>query len=163
MLIETIASQNYFRPESLHVVKHGGVVIGFNCSRAFLFGRGINMTIFYLLTSPSGKQYVGITSQSFHTRWKDHIYHANKGGTAIINKVFRKYGHENIKHEIIRKEAQITDIKEIYKLESYYIHKFNTLMPNGYNMVDGGGGREPGTKMGPEMCAKMKKNKNKIL
>lgn len=40
MLVDSITNNNLnLKPESLHIVRYEGVVIDFNCSRAFLFGR----------------------------------------------------------------------------------------------------------------------------
>ena len=49
----------------------------------------------------------------------------------------RKYGIENFSYEILEEFEQY-DQEKLNKLECYYIKKFNSLKPNGYNMVPGG-------------------------
>lgn len=112
--------------------------------------------LIYLLTSPNNKQYVGITSQPFQKRWKNHIYWAKQGSSTCMAKAIRKYGEKSFIFKEIIKVEKTSKIKET---ESYYIHKYNTLAPNGYNMSDGGGGNWKGNKHSLETRAKMRKNK----
>ena len=48
----------------------------------------------------------------------------------------RKYGLENFKYEILVKG--IDDVDVLNGLETYYIQKLNSLIPNGYNIELGG-------------------------
>lgn len=112
------------------------------------------MILFYLITSPSGKQYVGITSQPFRHRWKIHIECAKRQATTCMGKAIRKYGAENFAFKKIIEVRRTTKIKE---MESHFIHKYNTLAPNGYNMVDGGGGNWKGMKFSAERIARHKR------
>ena len=54
----------------------------------------------------------------------------------MLHRAFRKYGFENFNYEILSKD--IDDIDLLNKLEIFYITKFNTKAPNGYNVEDGG-------------------------
>lgn len=48
----------------------------------------------------------------------------------------RKYGFENFDYEILAN--YIEDIDLLNTLEIYYIHLFNSIVPNGYNVEIGG-------------------------
>jgi len=54
----------------------------------------------------------------------------------LLHRAFRKYGFENFDYEILSKD--IDDIDLLNKLEIFYITKFNTKAPNGYNVESGG-------------------------
>ena len=95
----------------------------------------------YKLTSPSGKHYIGQT-----TNLKDRkrcLYNPNKyySGHRLDNAI-KKYGIENFKYEII---IQIIDSNKIRlreklnELEIFYIEKYNSYK-EGYNMTLGGSG-----------------------
>lgn len=87
----------------------------------------------YKHTSPSGKVYIGITSQNPLKRWQNGNHYNNqlKFYRAII-----KYGWGNIKHEILceglnKEEAEAMEIKLI----AYY---HSTDDKYGYNICEGG-------------------------
>ena len=54
--------------------------------------------VVYKHTSPSGKVYIGITGQDIHRRWRNN----GEGyrGQLFYNAI-KKYGWENISHEIL--------------------------------------------------------------
>ena len=54
-----------------------------------------------------------------------------------IYKAFREFGINNFSYEILE-QFEDFDLEKINNLECYYINKFNSLKPNGYNMVPGG-------------------------
>lgn len=68
-------------------------------------------------------------------RHKEHLYGRKNGVDTYFDKALKKYGEENFIFEIID-EANTT--KEIDKLEKYYIEQFNSLKPNGYNILKSG-------------------------
>jgi group I intron endonuclease len=78
------------------------------------------------------KMYVGITKDT-KTRWKHHAYPSSK--CRYIRNALLCYGVDNAKFEIIERDVSIEDIDA---REQYYIEKFNTLAPNGYNLTSGG-------------------------
>ena len=88
--------------------------------------------IVYRHISPSGKSYIGITSQSLKNRWKNgHGYSSNtKIGQAII-----KYGWDNIQHEIL--ETNINSLEKAKEREIYWIDFYDSYK-NGYNSTMGG-------------------------
>jgi group I intron endonuclease len=71
-------------------------------------------------------------------RFKDHISEAinntKKNQCVYLNNAIRKYGTEKFKVELIEK----CDISNLDKREQYYIAKYNTLYPKGYNLTLGG-------------------------
>lgn len=98
----------------------------------------------YVLTSPSGNQYVGQTVKvlssgkkwGYLARWKAHVNEAkhHKDCSRLLNRAIRKYGHESFKVEKIC-ECKIELLND---LEVKYIEEYNTLSPNGYNLTTGG-------------------------
>lgn len=91
----------------------------------------------YKLTSPSGKEYIGQTIQPFKKRWNSHIGRAlnndEKGCTALYTAI-RKYGPENFKTEILL----YCNPEHLDMYEQKFINMYNTMYPNGYNLVTGG-------------------------
>lgn len=71
-------------------------------------------------------------------RFKDHISEAinntKKNQCTYLNNAIRKYGKDNFIVELLEIcEVQFSDNKEIY-----YIDKYNSIYPNGYNLTKGG-------------------------
>lgn len=86
----------------------------------------------YLLTSPSGKHYVGQTSQPIEKRWK---HGTGYKSCVALNKAIQKYGWENFTHEIL---AVCDTGEEADELEKKFIQEYNCIVPNGYNIDRGG-------------------------
>lgn len=84
------------------------------------------------------KKYIGITVQTLKNRFNAHISNANKGDERYLCRAIRKYGSSNFKIELIDNTSK--NYKELLEKETYYISKFNTFAPNGYNMTKGGEG-----------------------
>ena len=90
--------------------------------------------IYKITNTINDKIYVGQTS-SPKDRWKQHRCKANKGtdiGKSAIHDAMRKMGIENFRMEII---GWYEDYNE---KEKYFISLFNSLVPNGYNLMAGG-------------------------
>lgn len=92
----------------------------------------MNQYIIYMYTSPSGKRYIGQT-KNFKNRERQHKYSGSKC-SAFANAI-KKYGYANLKLEIL--EVSLT-IEEANIKEEYYIDKYSSLAPNGYNLQTGG-------------------------
>ena len=88
----------------------------------------------YKHTSPSGKVYIGITSQTPEKRWLNGKgYSANE----YFSRAICKYGWNNFKHEILvaglaKEEAEAMEIELIAQYDS-------TNRAKGYNLSLGGG------------------------
>lgn len=91
----------------------------------------------YKHTTPSGKVYIGITKQKPSRRWRNgEGYKSPDGDETPFYKAIKKYGWENIKHEII---ADGLSKEEACKLEIEKIHEFKSQSREfGYNVLKGG-------------------------
>lgn len=74
------------------------------------------------------KIYIG-QSTHIEIRWQEHCRPFAK---SLIGKAIQKYGKENFSFEILE---EVFDLSELNNLESKYIHQFNSLSPNGYNLI----------------------------
>jgi len=92
--------------------------------------------VIYLLTSPSGKQYVG-QSWDYETRMVQYSRGGRKEQRVLQNAI-RKYGWENFTATIIMQGIQTQDALD--KTEDAFILLLDTLAPNGYNLRRGGRG-----------------------
>src|ERR1700744_6396791 len=91
----------------------------------------------YVLTSPSGKSYVGQTTRTPEKRWKQHVCaSANVDNSHPLYEAIRKYGWENFDKEIF---AECDSREELDREERYFIKNMDSLAPNGYNLNTGGG------------------------
>lgn len=94
------------------------------------------MGYIYLVTNTiTKKQYIGQTVQKdINSRWKQHKSLSPKLIGRYLLDSYKKYGISNFKFQIVC----ICFDEDIDYLEKYYIQKFNTLAPNGYNLTSGG-------------------------
>lgn len=86
----------------------------------------------YKHTSPSGKIYIGITSQNINERWRNGNGYLNQ----VFHKAIEKYGWENIKHEVLF-ENLTKEQAEKKEVELISFYKSNLKM-YGYNVENGG-------------------------
>jgi group I intron endonuclease len=83
---------------------------------------------------PNGKSYIGITCvKPYYYRWRAGSSYSKQ---PKIYKAIKKYGWENIAHEILYENLSQM---EANRLEQEMINKFNSII-NGYNISSGGGG-----------------------
>lgn len=101
----------------------------------------------YLVTNKiNGKQYIGQTIGPVRRRWAQHCSEARCRQGSIIGAAIRKYGVDNFSIVII---AKVNTLDELNELERQCISKHYTLVPNGYNLDQGGkngGSRHPSTR-----------------
>lgn len=86
----------------------------------------------YMITSPSGKSYIGQTN-NYDRRMSEH-----KGGyckKSLVWVFVNKYGWDNLTKEILHKNLTLA---EANLLEAEEILTRNTITPNGYNLREGG-------------------------
>lgn len=95
--------------------------------------------IIYKYTSPSGKVYIGQTTNERHRRNTWFCQKYRYAGVAI-NRARAKYGPENFTYEVLFKKKYNNKeeaIRELNNLEIYYIRLFDSYK-NGYNNTIGG-------------------------
>lgn len=126
-----------------------------------------NRWLVYRHISPSGRVYIGITSWLPCQRW---MRGRGYKKCVLFYKAIKKYGWDNIKHEILLKDISESEAKyaERYLIRWYKTHN------NSYNITDGGDGTcgvipsekqikharslWKGKKMPKEVCEKMSKS-----
>lgn len=90
------------------------------------------MTGIYKFTNKiNGKSYIG-QSVDIKRRHKEH--RTRKDENSLFHEAISEYGFDNFDFSVI----EICDIKDLNSKEIYYINKYNTLFPNGYNASEGG-------------------------
>lgn len=98
------------------------------------------MGIIYCFTNKiNNKKYIGQTinpNQRYNAHKSNYQNSNNQEYNSLLHKAFRKYDFENFDYEILSKD--IDDIELLNQLEIFYIKKFNTKAPNGYNVESGG-------------------------
>jgi group I intron endonuclease len=116
----------------------------------------IYMGFIYIITNTiNGKVYIGQTRLEDPTeRWKAHqtSIASGKGCPALGNAV-KEYGASKFKFEVVI----ICFDEDRFKFEREYIKKYNSLVPHGYNITEGGegGGNFKGKKHTEETLHKM--------
>jgi group I intron endonuclease len=91
----------------------------------------------YLITNKiNNKGYVGITTRSLSRRWYEHRFVANSCGQ-LLAKAIHKYGEQAFEIKPIASAKTLENLKEI---EKELIAQFNTKVPLGYNLTNGGDG-----------------------
>lgn len=101
--------------------------------------------IYVITNNVNGKQYVGqAVSYSpngrewgSHRRWSAHLKNARNGKCEcrLLESAICKYGEDAFKVE----DILACSIQELNEYEKRYIQEYNTLVPNGYNLMTGGG------------------------
>lgn len=88
----------------------------------------MSIGIYKIENLKNGKIYIG---QSIHIekRWQEHC---QPSSDSLIGKAIQKYGKENFSFQILK---EVDNILLLNDLETEYILKFNSLVPNGYNII----------------------------
>ena len=95
------------------------------------------MLIYKITNKITNKSYVGFTSKSIKERFHKHYLNAMSGMDTYLYKSIRKYGID--KFSIVEIE-KLDNQNEAYEREKYYIEKYTTISPSGYNLTKGGDG-----------------------
>lgn len=92
--------------------------------------------IYKITNAITNKCYIGETiQQNPEKRWKQHIQKINRNdGCPALRDAIKKHGVTNFKFEILI----ICFDDDRYKYEIEYIKKYNSQVPNGYNILPGG-------------------------
>lgn len=99
--------------------------------------------IYKIKNDVNDKVYIGQTAIDIESRWKQHLSKtAYREDNSIVHKAIEKYGKEHFSIEIVdiiySKDFEILRDK-LNKYEISCIEKYNSLSPNGYNILQGGG------------------------
>jgi len=115
------------------------------------------MIIYKATNKINGKSYIGQTVKSLKKRIREHINLSKNGSNRPLHAALRKYGPENFTWEII---VDCGDNQHfLNESEIFFIDRYNTKSPNGYNLTDGGEGIS-GFNHTEETKRKMKKPKS---
>lgn len=84
----------------------------------------------------NNKNYIG---QSVHIerRWQEHL---SPSADSVIAQALKKYGKENFSFEVLE-EVDLKDIDTLDDLEEMYISLYDSIIPNGYNIMERGNGK----------------------
>lgn len=86
----------------------------------------------YCHTTPSGKKYIGITSQDVEARWKN----GEGYSTQVFYRAIEKYGWDNIQHDVLL--SGLTR-DEAIKKEREFVSQYRAYEKEfGYNQTTGG-------------------------
>jgi group I intron endonuclease len=112
--------------------------------------------IYKITNTVSGSVYIGQTRvEDPYERFKAHLSNARRGiGCPALTDAIISYGEDKFKFEVLI-ICFNTDI-DYYEIE--YIEKYNSMVPNGYNILKGGqcGGGFKGKKHRQEVIEKIK-------
>jgi group I intron endonuclease len=91
------------------------------------------MGFIYMLTSPYGKSYIGQTNRPIEERLKEH---PTKPGCVAIYRAIQKHGWDNFE----KHWYEVPD-EELNAHEELMVEVLGTLVPDGYNLMKGGGSK----------------------
>lgn len=86
----------------------------------------------YKLDFAGGKSYIGITTKTCHRRFGNHKDAARRGVATPLYNAWRKYGDPTLT------VLAVVEDSDLAQAEIRAIKAFNTLVPNGYNTLEGG-------------------------
>lgn len=94
--------------------------------------------IYIIKNNCNDKVYVGQTTTSMKQRWNHHVTSAknNLDSSMVLYNAMRKYGVENFYIELLEGNIVGTDL--LNKREKHWIGYYNSLIPTGYNVREGG-------------------------
>lgn len=95
------------------------------------------MIIYKLQNKINNKIYIGQTTQTLKERLRRHVMPSNRR-TMAISRAIAKHGLENFNIEVV---CECLSMKDLNEKESFYIEKYNSMSPNGYNLNGGGKNR----------------------
>lgn len=92
----------------------------------------------YLITNvANGKVYVGQTSRAVNRRWREHAFQKARS-VSVLRNAINKHGIALFTVRIVGTAVCDDGFSRLNKLEEYFIRRFNSLVPNGYNLDSGG-------------------------
>lgn len=100
--------------------------------------------IYKIFNDINDKVYIGQTVQTISIRWSQHQYDSKKetlDEKCIIHRAMFKYGIDAfhiVEIDKFYKSSKNALVEELNKAEKRYIKQYNSINPNGYNMIEGG-------------------------
>ena len=88
--------------------------------------------IYKIVNKIDGKTYIGQTIQDLEERWKQHCKPSSN--CRYLKSAIKKYGFDNFDFNLIC----ICFDDDLNKYENSYINQYNSIVPNGYNLREGG-------------------------
>lgn len=92
------------------------------------------MLIYRITNKTNGMIYIGQTIQPLYKRWQDHC-RGDKQPEGYLHRSIQKYGKESF---LIEEIDSAKTLEGLNALEEFYIKKFNSISPHGYNLLPGG-------------------------
>lgn len=91
--------------------------------------------VYCIKNTITNQRYIGITKYSFKKRYGNRVdwWNASSINIKVKNSV-AIYGHQNFKVTILEE----CRVEELAEREIFYIKKFNSLHPSGFNLTSGG-------------------------
>jgi hypothetical protein len=83
--------------------------------------------------------YIGYSTNRLEERKGRHYRDSKNGSDYYFHRAIRKYGWNNFNWVTL--EHNVSDFEILNELEIYWIKEFDTKIPNGYNLNDGGKGQ----------------------
>lgn len=116
--------------------------------------------IYTIINLYSGRTYVG-SAINIYTRWRIHIdeLKAHKHGNVYLQAAFKKHGLIGLVFSVVER---VEDRSTLYAREQFYMDKFRSVVPNGYNINPIAGSRL-GTKHSVETRAKLSAARQKRI
>lgn len=101
--------------------------------------------VYIIRNSINDKVYIGQTITPLQIRWKNHLSNAKNidnpdNQNMIIYNAMRKHGIDNFYIELLEENIPREKLNE---REAFWISKYNSVRPNGYNILDGENCPEP--------------------
>lgn len=97
------------------------------------------MYIIYKITNKiNNKIYIGFTHKTAKGRFNQHCYiskNPNNKSFSILHKAIKKYGRQNFLYNTV---YMSNNKDEVLSKEDTFIKYYNSLLPNGYNIIKGG-------------------------
>lgn len=122
----------------------------------------------YLLQTPTGRCYVGMTCDSFERRWSGHRKDLRNGRhrTPALKYTYDKYGWESIEKVILEEWEKPSTIEELELLEKHILKRerywWEQLASDGANMLHGCPTGTGSVFHSKETKAKLRKNNIKL-
>lgn len=96
----------------------------------------MNGSIYLIKNSINNKVYIGQTIQPVEKRFHQHLRLSATNSKQAIHKAMKGIGKNNFSFEIL--ETNLKTYDELNEKEEFYIRKYNSIAPNGYNLCPGG-------------------------